>query len=567
MLARQCFGIGLSSLLVACHSSTTPPAPASTPAATRQVSSAEVEAATATITAEFLRERVARISADEFAGRSPGTEGDRAARAYLQQQLAELKLEPGLPGPAWEQPVELVSVISSFPKLWSFERPGRELALAWWEQYIAGSGVHTPGGELKQAEVVFAGYGIQAPEYAWDDFKGQDLKGKLLVLLNNDPDWDPQLFAGKTRLYYGRWTYKYENAARLGAAGALIIHTQESAGYPFQVVQSSWGGETFELPASADSALGVKGWLTEDAARKLVELGGHDLEKLRASARSRDFKPVSLGVKSSVRFTNELGRAQSANVLGVLRGSDPRLAEEYVVLSAHHDHLGVGKPDASGDAIYNGALDNGAGMATVLSIVRALRALPRPPRRSILVIFVTAEEQNLLGSRYYLEHSSVPAVKMVANVNFDGGNIWGKTRDLSQIGHGKSSLDALVRELAAEQERVVKPDEFPDRGFFYRSDQLNFARAGVPALYLDIGTDFVGRPPDWGTERILEYETKHYHQPSDELTPDWNFDGMVQDAQLGFRIALSLANAEQGPTWNPGDEFEAVRAASIAKSP
>lgn len=526
---------------------------------------AAVAAASATITAELLRARVAGMSGDELRGRGPGTDGDRGARQYLERQLAELKLEPGLPGGAWEQPVELVSVKAHFPSAWSFERAGQQLSLSWWEQYVAGSGVHSAEGELKQVELVFAGYGIQAAQYGWDDFKGQDLKGKLLVLLNNDPDWDPQLFAGKTRLYYGRWTYKYESAARQGAAGALIVHTKESAGYPFQVVQSSWGGEVFDLPATGDSALRVKGWLSEEAARKLAELGGQHLEELMKRARSRDFAPVSLGIKTSVRFQSTLGRVQSANVLGVLRGSDPRLASEYVVLSAHYDHLGVGKPDASGDDIYNGALDNGAGVATVLAIARAFRALPHPPRRSILVLFPTAEEQNLLGSKFYLEHPSVAPAKMVANLNYDGGNIWGKTRDLSQIGYGKSSVDVLVQKLAAEQQRVIKPDQFPDRGSFYRSDQLSFARAGVPAIYLKTGTDFLGRPPGWGTERILDFEAKHYHQPSDALTPEWNFDGMVEDAQLGFRIALALANADRGPTWNAGDEFEAARKASLAQ--
>ena len=553
--------ISVASLFVA-NACQPPPAPAQSSAGA--ASAADPTATAASVINEpFLRAQVAKLSADEFEGRGPGTRGDRAARAYLIEQLTSLGIQPALPGAVWEQPLELVGVKSAMPKAWTFERGKQTLSLAWWDQYIAGSGVQSATGGIENSELVYVGYGIEAPEYGWDDFKGRDVRGKTLLILNNDPDWDPALFAGSTRLYYGRWMYKYENAARHGAAGAIIIHTAPSAGYPFQVVQSSWGGEQFALPSSGQPSLQVKAWVTEDAARALIALSGQTLETLLQQARSRDFAPVALGITTSLHFENQIERVPSANIVGLIPGRDPALANEYVVLSAHHDHLGIGEPDARGDTIYNGALDNGAGVAQVLAIAKAFRALTNPPRRSVLVLLPGAEEAGLLGSRYFTEHLPVPAGKIAANLNYDGGNIWGRTRDITQIGAGKSSLDAVVRDVAAREGRVVRPDQFPDLGTFYRSDQFSFAKVGVPALYLKPGTDVIGRPPGWGRERILSFEAHRYHQPSDELGPDWNFDGMVDDARFGFLAALEVANADTMPTWTPGDEFEAPRNASL----
>jgi Zn-dependent M28 family amino/carboxypeptidase len=427
---------------------------------------------------------------------------------------------------------------------------------------MAGSGVTTDKGEIKNAEVVFVGYGIQAPEFGWDDYKGKDLKGKVLLMLNNDPDWDPALFAGTTRLWYGRWDYKYLSAARQGAAGAIIIHTTPSAGYPFQVVQTSWSGEKFELADNNAPRIQVKGWMTEDASKQLVKLAGKDLDKLIESAHSKDFQPVPLGIKTSMSFTNKVSHGKTANVFGVLKGADPALSQELVVYSAHHDHLGIGKPDATGDKIYNGAMDNGAGCAQLLAIAKAYKALPAPPKRSVMILFVAAEEQGLLGSEYFATHPTIPAGKIAVDINFDGGNIWGKTRDVTYVGKGKTSIDPMLDALAARQHRVVKADQFPDRGSFYRSDQFSFAKVGVPGIYLGSGTDFLGRPEGWGREQHEAYERKSYHQPSDQITPDWNFDGMIENAQLGFDIGVAIANTQAGPTWVPGDEFEAVRKAS-----
>jgi Zn-dependent M28 family amino/carboxypeptidase len=527
----------------------------------------QARAAAGQITADFLRDQIATFSSDEFEGRGPATPGDTKARQYLAEQLKQLGFAPGGSDGSYEQSFDVVGVTAQMPERWSFRKGGKSVSFKWWDQYIAGSGVQDEKGSIKNAEVVFVGYGIQAPEFGWDDFKGQDLKGKVLLMLNNDPDWDPQLFGGETRLYYGRWTYKYESAARQGAAGAIIVHTTPSAGYPFQVVQTSWSGEQVELPAEGEPRVQVKGWLTEEASRELVKLGGQDLDQLIAAAKSKDFQPVPLGVTTSLEFKNKINRSRTGNVYGVLEGSDPTLKQEYVIYTAHHDHLGVGEPDAEGDKIYNGALDNASGVAQLLAIGKAFKALPQPPKRSIMLLFVAAEEQGLLGSKYFAEHPTVAPGRMTANINIDGGNIWGRAKDIVFIGKGKSTIDDYVDAIARVQDRVVTADQFPDRGFFYRSDQFNFAKIGVPALYLDTGTQFIGKPEDWGKQQHELYEEKHYHQPSDEISDDWNFDGMVEDAQLLFYVGNNIANADPAevPKWLPGDEFEAARKAAQAE--
>jgi len=540
------------------------PAPAPAPPAAPDPDAA-IDAAGKVITADLLRDQITKIASDEFEGRGPTTHGDELMRAYLVEQLKGLGYEPGGGGAdGWQQPFELVGTKAAMPPVWTFARGGKSVGLKWSDQYIAGSGVQAAKGAIKNAEVVFVGYGIQAKEYDWDDFKGKDLKGKVLLMLNNDPDWDPAIFAGTTRLYYGRWSYKYESAARQGAAGAIIIHTTPSAGYPFQVVQTSWSGEKFELPAGKEPRIQVKGWVTEDAAAQLVKLAGKELPALIESARHKEFTPVPLGITTSMSFTNKVSHAKTANVYGLLRGSDPALSKEVVVYSAHHDHLGIGKPDKDGDKIYNGALDNASGCSQVLAIAKAFKALPTPPRRSILILFVAAEEQGLLGSEYYATHPTLPSGQIALDINYDGGNIWGKTRDVTYVGKGKTTLDALVDDIARRQGRVVKPDQFPDRGHFYRSDQFSFARVGVPGLYLEAGTDFIGRPANWGREQVEFFENNHYHQPSDQIQPEWTFDGMIENAMLGFTVGVKVANADQGPSWVPGDEFEAARKAALA---
>ena len=528
-------------------------------AVTTKEANGDAEKAAQQIRDDYMREIVIEISDDRYEGRGPGTRGDEAARQYLARQMEALGLRPGAADGSWQQSFDLVGINASQPSTWTFDGETESMTLKQWEQFIVGSGVQAERATLSDAEVVFVGYGIQAPEYDWDDYKGVDLKGKVLLMMNNDPDWDPDLFAGETRLWYGRWDYKYLSAARQGAAGAIIIHTSPSAGYPFQVVQTSWTGVQFELPAGDEPRSQINAWLTEDAARDLVAMAGLDLDELREAAYNRDFEPVPLGVSTSLDMAVDMQRVKSANVLGLIEGSDPELRDEVVIYTAHHDHLGIGTPNEDGDAIYNGAMDNATGVAQVLAIARAIKALPVAPRRSVLVALVGAEEQGLLGSEYYAANPTFTPGKIAANLNYDGGNIWGDTHDVTYIGLGKSSIDQIMKLIAEEQGRVVKPDQFADKGYFYRSDQFSFAKIGVPAMYLDTGTDFVDRPPGWGKEQLDHYTEVNYHQPSDEYDPGWNLDGMIDDALLGFWTGLAIANADEIPTWNPGDEFEAAR--------
>ena len=522
-------------------------------------SPSDAEQALQYITADLMREYVIEISDDKYEGRGPGSRGDAAARKYLADRMADMGLQPGAADGSWEQPFDLVGVTADQPPSWTFTNAAGDLTLKQWDDFILASGVQGERAEVNDAELVFVGYGIQAPEYDWDDFKDADLEGKVLVIMNNDPDWDPDLFGGETRLWYGRWDYKYLSAARQGAAGAIIIHTAPSAGYPFQVVQTSWTGEQFELPAGDEPRNQVNAWVTEDSARRLVEMAGLDLDELRTAADNRDFTPVPLGITTSIAFDVSINRVSTANVLGLLPGSDPELSDEVVIYTAHHDHLGIGTPNEEGDTIYNGAMDNASGVSQLMAIARALLSMDEAPRRSILFALVGAEEQGLLGSKFYAAYPTFDAGKIAANINYDGGNIWGHTKDVTFVGLGKSSIDGIVERIADEQGRVVKPDQFPDRGYFYRSDQFSFAQIGVPALYLDTGTEFVDRSPDWGREQVNHYTDVNYHQPSDEYDDSWNFDGMIEDATLGFWTGLAIANADEMPTWNPGDEFEAAR--------
>ncbi|MGB5552105.1 MAG: M28 family peptidase [Thermoanaerobaculia bacterium] len=524
-----------------------------------------VETATEAINEETLKAHTASLSSDEFEGRAPASPGDEKARQYLQDTMASLGLEPGAQDGAWQQRFAIMSITSEAPEVWSFEGQDGSLDLASWDDFIAGSGVQSEKALIDDAELVFVGYGIEAPEYDWDDIKGADLEGKVLLMMNNDPDWDPELFEGDRRLYYGRWTYKYEVAARHGAAGAIIIHTTPSAGYPWQVVQASWTGAQFELPAGDEPRSQVSAWITEEAARSLVAVSGHELDALRESARSRDFQPVSLGITTSLLLNNSIDSVETGNVAGLLEGSDPILKNEVVVYSAHHDHFGIGEPNDEGDNIYNGALDNAAGCGKVLTIADAFTRLPEPPRRSVLFLFVAGEEQGLIGSEYYAKNPTFPPGRIAANVNIDGANIFGRTSDVAYIGFGKSTLDDVVVAAAARQGRTVVGDQFPDRGSFYRSDQFNFSKIGVPAIYADSGTTYIGRPDGWGKEQAEAWESVHYHQPSDEMTDDWNFEGIIEDTVLAFEAGLSIAQTAELPSWTPGDEFEAARIQALAE--
>ncbi|MGZ6164426.1 MAG: M28 family peptidase [Myxococcaceae bacterium] len=518
-------------------------------------------AAERVIRADAIRAHVRFLASDLLEGRGPGTRGDALAEAYVASQLEALGLRPaGTQG--FLQPFDIVGVDGHAATV-KLTHGSESLVLRHAEDVIAVAGDDSAHTAVAGAELVFVGYGIRAPEYAWDDFKGQDLRGKVLLILNSDPEDDPALFAGKTRLWYGRWDYKYEMAAKVGAAGAIILHTPHSAGYPWQVVRTSWSGPQFSLPATT-RRVPLRGWVTEEACRGLLARGGTSLEELVHAAGRRDFHPVRLGIGVTTGFDNRVERTRTANVLALLPGSDPRMSSEVVLYTAHHDHLGMRTDAPPGeDAIYNGAEDNASGVALMLEVARAYTALPAAPRRSILFAAVAAEEQGLLGSEYLSRHPPVPLGRIAVDINIDGANVFGRTRDVTVIGLGKTDLDVTLRALARAQGRVLRGDQLPDRGYFYRSDQFSFARVGVPSAYFESGLDYRGRPHGWGREKREAWEETRYHQPSDELTADWDLSGAVEDARLQFALGYSVAQATALPVWTQGDEFEAPRLRSL----
>lgn len=515
----------------------------------------DVAARASTIEEEGLRRDLEALASDAMEGRGPGTAGDLRARTYIVNGLAAAGVSPAAADGSWMQPVPITGIRSTVTRpLQAFTKDGGALFVER-EDWTCFAYAPKATSRIDKADVVFVGYGITAPDQRWDDFKDVDVRGKVVMIMNDDPSSDPELFAGKTRLFYGRWTYKYEEARRRGAVGAIIIHTTPSAAYPFQVVQSNHGQERCWLPFVDEKPFELAMWMTEEASRKLAALGGRDLDGLRKSAESRDFRPVALDVQVSVGTSNVVRALESANVVGVMEGHDPRLRDEAVVVTAHFDHLGIGTPK-NGDAIYNGALDNASGCAGFLALARALK--DAKPRRSILFLAVTAEEQGLLGSEWYARHPTWERRNIVANFNFDGMNIWGRTRDLRLVGYGRSTLTEDVLAEASTRGRKVLPDANPETGMFYRSDHFNFARIGVPSVYPGSGSDFL---EDGDTRRSVQrsYTALHYHQPSDEIDARWRLDGAVDDLRLWLAVLSRVADADRRPKWTKGDEFEKER--------
>jgi Zn-dependent M28 family amino/carboxypeptidase len=539
-------------------SATPPPASPSTAPAPGGGISPENAALAARITPESISAPTRYLASDLLEGRGPGSRGDQLAMEYIATELGEAGYKPGGDGGTFFQNVPLVGVKAVLPRaVTAHGNRGSQQTLNIPEDLVVISGRQEPDVTLPSAPLVFVGYGIVAPEQQWDDYKDVDVRGKIVVVMNNDPSSDPTLFAGKTRLWYGRYDYKYLQAARKGAVGCILVHTTPSAGYPYQVVVASNAREKFELPAEgSEPRLAAKMWMTEDAAKKLVALGGDDLDNLRSHAESRSFHPVQLSVTLGLRWKNQVRKVETANVVGVLPGSDAELAKEAVVYTAHHDHFGIGAPK-NGDSIYNGAVDNASGVGALLSIAHAIAEAPRT-RRTTIINSVAAEEQGLLGSEYYARHPTFPPGRLAADLNLDMMNVSGATSDLGSIGLGKSSLDPLVVEVARGQGRTVHGDAFPDLGMYYRSDQFSFAKVGVPGLYVVGGPGFVGKPPGWGEARKVEYDRTRYHQPSDELDPSWDWTGAVQDTQLVFLVGRRVANADAMPFWKPTDEFAKV---------
>lgn len=507
------------------------------------------------------------LSSDAFEGRGPGTAGEVKTVTYLVEQLTQMGLKPGNPDGTFVQKVPLVGITPT-PANLTLRKGSHTLTATWKTDVVAWSKRVTDEARLSDSEVVFVGYGVQAPEFGWDDFKGLDVKGKTLLMLVNDPPvpegahpevLDATVFGGSAMTYYGRWTYKYEMGAKLGAAAVLLIHETEPAGYGFNVVQQKTG-EQFDL-VTPDRNMGrpaIEGWVSREHATKLLALAGQNLDALKAKAATRAFTPVPLGVSASITLRNALRTIDSQNVVARLEGRDPALRDEHVIYTAHWDHFGVGAP-VNGDAIYHGAKDNASGTAGILEIARAFTKLPAPPRRSILFLFVTAEEQGLLGSQYYAVTPLYPLAKALANINIDGLNVNGRTRDLVLIGLGASDLDDYARTAAAEQGRVITPDAEPEKGFYYRSDHFNFAKQGVPALDPDEGTDFIGQPPEFSRRVRDVYTSQHYHQPSDIVRPDWNLDGAGEDLRLFLAVGYRVAEAARIPEWKTGNEFKATR--------
>ncbi|MBI2220285.1 MAG: M20/M25/M40 family metallo-hydrolase [Acidobacteria bacterium] len=511
------------------------------------------------------------LASDDFQGRKPGTAGEDKTVAYLEAEFAKLGLKPGNTNGTYLQNVPMVGITPEATSL-VLEKGGRKLELKYRDDYVAWTKRVTGSVALGASELVFAGYGVEAPEFNWDDFKGVDVKGKTIVVLINDPAvtgpdgrLDPKVFGGEAMTYYGRWTYKFERGAEKGAAGVLIVHETGPAGYGFNVVQGNTG-EKLDL-VTPDKNMGraaIEGWLALDTARALFALAGHDFDALKKAATSRDFKPVPLGVTATMSLKNTLRTMDSRNVVAKLEGADPVLKDEYVIYTSHWDHFGVGEP-VKGDNIYNGAADNASGVAVTLEIARAFAQATPAPKRSILFLFVTAEEQGLLGSQYYSVMPIYPLEKTLAVINIDVANTWGRTKDMTVIGMGASDLDDYLRDAAREQGRVLRPDPEPEKGFYYRSDHFNFAKQGVPALDPSEGIEFVGKPAGYGMKMRERFTKEDYHTPSDEVKPDWDLSGAAEDAKLFYQAGYRVANAAKFPEWKPGNEFRAIREKSLKK--
>jgi Zn-dependent M28 family amino/carboxypeptidase len=510
------------------------------------------------------------LSSDEFEGRLPGTKGEELTVSYLIRQFQQAGLKPGNTDGTYVQKVPLVGITPA-PAPLVLKKGRDEQTLKWRDEVVAWTKHVAPTAAISNSDLVFVGYGVVAPEFNWDDYKGIDVKGKTIVMLVSDPpvpdaanpsELDPKVFGGRAMTYYGRWTYKYEIAAEKGAAGALLIHETEPAGYPFQVVQDGFTGERFDLvtPDKNMSRSAVEGWISVDAARKLLKLGDQDFDKLKQQAATREFKPVSLGVAASMTLQNKLRTINSQNVVAKLEGSDPAVKDEYVIYSAHWDHFG-----RRDEGIFHGARDNALGCAALLEMARAFTKAPTPPRRSILFLAVTAEEQGLLGSEYYAVTPIYPLAKTVANINMDSWNTAGRTKDLTIVGLGASDLDDYVREAAAEQGRVIHGDAEPEKGFYYRSDHFSFAKRGVPALNPEGGVEYVGKDADFGKKVREDWTANRYHKPTDVVTPEWDLSGMNEDLEVYFAVGYRVAQAERFPEWKPGNEFKATRDAMLKR--
>ncbi|MEO8071849.1 MAG: M28 family peptidase [Acidobacteriota bacterium] len=510
-----------------------------------------------------IKSDIKYISDDKFEGRAPGTESGEAAAQYIADELKRIGVKPANNN-SYFQTVSLFAVKTNPNTV--LEVGDKQYKFG--DDFVGSTGTQTASVKL-DADLVFVGYGIDAPEQKWNDYKGgaADYRGKILVMLVNDPPAttsEPNLFGGKALTYYGRWTYKFEQAARMGAAGVLLIHTPESAGYGWNVVRTSNGNWRFDVARTPDDKtpfLNFRSWMTEDTARKIFSNAGKNLDELREKAKSRDFQPVSLGVKAKLDVESETKTVNSNNVVGIWEGSDKKLKNEYVIYSAHWDHLGVGESDKTGDKIYNGALDNASGVASILAIATAITKLPKneQPKRSQVFLFPTAEEQGLLGAEWFTKHPLFPLDKFAADINHDGANFYGLTMDYGALGAERSTLSSVISEVLKERGMTFSRDEHSEQGFFFRSDHFPFAKVGVPSLNVESGTHYVGQDKEAARKRFEEYNTLHYHQPSDNFDPTWRYDGLVQNLEISLAIGMKVSNAPKLPAFKSSDEFAAAQ--------
>jgi Zn-dependent M28 family amino/carboxypeptidase len=526
---------------------------------TKTASSDYTEDGFAVFNADTLRDDITILAADSLMGRKPFTAGETKAINYLQKRFAEVGLEPGNGG-SYLQDVPMVNIETKADSVMQVLSAKGNFQLKGLDDYVIWTEKTEPVISLKNAELVFAGYGVNAPERGWNDYAGLDVKGKVVMVLVNDPGYgiDSSLFKGDTMTYYGRWTYKFEEAARQGAKGCLVIHSTKAASYPFSVVQNNWNGSHLHLDDRGKSTnyCDVVGWLSEPAAMRLLNAAGYD-STLFAKAAQKGFKPVALNEKITTSMKVVATYNQSHNIIGKITGA--KHPDEYIIYSAHWDHLGVGKPDETGDSIYNGALDNASATAGLLQLAKAFNSLKTKPERTIIFLSVTAEEQGLWGSAFYAQNPIYPVNKTLANINMDGLNNVGKTKDIVIVGPGQSDLEFDLKQAAQKMDRYTSYETHPEAGYYYRSDHFNFAKVGIPSLYTSHGVDVIGKGKEFGKQQEDDYREKHYHRPSDQITSEWNLDGAIEDLKLLFMVGKHVADTEKWPTWKEGSEFKKFR--------
>ena len=529
-----------------------------------------VEQAAESITAESLMSHIEVISSDEFEGRAPATRGEDLTVDYLVETMEQMGVAPGMDDGSYIQQIPLLGQqIDGTTASMSVREDGQVAEqLEYRMDFMAWPSNEAESVQLRDAELLYVGYGIQAPEFNWDDYKGTDVEGKVLVFKNSDPSNDPEIFEGDSRLYYGRWSYKFEKAEELGALGAIIIHTTPTAGYGWSVIENSWGRERFSLKGEDDAGgkPEFNGWMTQEHSENLFELAGLNMEEMLEAAENRNFEPVPLeGLSLDLTLNASYRDMSSRNVLRQIRGSDADLMDEYVVFTAHYDHLGITTP-IDGDSINNGALDNAAGVSAVLEMANAYKQLEPEMRRSALFLFVGAEEMGLLGSLYWSQNPTIHPGKISANINMDGMQVYGETEDVVLVGYGRNTITDVIQQYADQEGRVVKPDPNPGQGYFYRSDHFSLARVGIPAIFPNPGRDYVNKPEDF-IETVDSLSAVNYHSVGDEINEHWDLTGMEMDVRLFFRSSFQILNADEMMSWEDGDEFQAVREEMLMQAP